>query len=230
MKEKNNDNTEANHLRQKAEAELSLRKPVRLALEADNLKLIHELQVHQIELEMQNEELVAARDRAELFMEKYSDLYDFAPSGYLTLTKEGDIVILNFEAARLLGKDRVNLKNSHLGLYIHPDSMNHFRVLLDDAFICKTKKTREIFLLTNNTKPICVQLVAYVPDSANECLITMTDISERKQLEVDLETTLDHYKKLNSYFLDREMRMMCLKKEINALLMKSGCEPEYLVM
>jgi PAS domain-containing protein len=140
MKEKNNDNTEANHLRQKAEAELSLRKPVRLALEDDNLKLIHDLQVPQIELEMQNEELVTARQRAELFMEKYSDLYDFAPSVYLTLTKEGDIVILNFEAARLLGKDRVNLKNSHLGLYIHPDSMNHFRVLLDDAFICKTKK------------------------------------------------------------------------------------------
>jgi PAS domain S-box-containing protein len=230
MKTQDNVNNDAKELRQKAEAELKIRKPVKSGLEVDNLKLIHELQVHQIELEMQNEELVAARERAELSMEKYTDLYDFAPSGYLTLSKEGDIVILNFEAARLLGKDRANLKNSHLGLYIHPDSLNHYRVLMDDAFMCKTKKTHELFLLSNGTKQICVQLVAYVPDNANECLLTMTDISARKQLEIDLETTLDHYKKLNSYFLDREMRMMCLKKEINALLIKSGCEPEYLVM
>ena len=52
------------------------------------LKLIHELEVHQIELEMQNEELVIAKEKAEIAEEKYTELYDFAPSGYLSLTKK----------------------------------------------------------------------------------------------------------------------------------------------
>jgi hypothetical protein len=58
----------------------------------------------------------------------------------------------------------------------------------------------------------------------------MIDISERKRLEDELERALNHYKGLNEYFLDRELRMMDLKKEINALLIKSGCEQKYLIM
>ncbi|MCK7504513.1 MAG: hypothetical protein MZV70_10800 [Desulfobacterales bacterium] len=54
-------------------------------------QLLHELQVHQIELEMQNEELLQARAEIEASLEKYSDLYDFAPAGYYTLTDEGII-------------------------------------------------------------------------------------------------------------------------------------------
>jgi len=55
---------------------------------ADNERQLHELEVHQIELEMQNEELLEAREEIEALLEKYSDLYDFAPVGYLTLDRE----------------------------------------------------------------------------------------------------------------------------------------------
>ncbi len=83
--------------RQKRESELSYSN-------IDNLKLIRELEMHQIELEVQNEELKLAKENAELAEKKYTELYDFAPSGYLTLTKTGEITELNFRAECLLGK------------------------------------------------------------------------------------------------------------------------------
>ena len=77
-------------LRAQAEAKLSKRKKSP-ATETDSLRLIHELEVHQIELEMQNEELVQARAEAEAVHHQYADLYDFAPVGYFTLTRDGTI-------------------------------------------------------------------------------------------------------------------------------------------
>jgi isoleucyl-tRNA synthetase len=114
---KASDITDAAILHQKAEKQLKTRRNkaclVSTATEIDTLKLIHELQVHQIELEMQNEELILAKQKAEfaqkqaefaqkqaefaqvqekLAKEKYADLYNFAPLGYLTLTKDGEII------------------------------------------------------------------------------------------------------------------------------------------
>src|SRR5665648_437923 len=63
--------------------------------EADILKLVHELEVHQIELEIQNQELKAARSVAQDVTDRYTDLYDFAPLGYFTLSKEGKIIGTN---------------------------------------------------------------------------------------------------------------------------------------
>ena len=90
--------------------------------ESDNLKLIHELEVHQIELEMQNEELKQAKEKAELAEKKYAELYDFAPSGYLTLTKEGEIIDLNIRAEHLLGKERSHLIKSSFGFFVSSDT------------------------------------------------------------------------------------------------------------
>ena len=93
MKKKNDNASDAASLRQKAEEHLKKlqSKTASVSSEADMLKLIHELEVHQIELEMQNEELVIAKETAEIAEEKYTELYDFAPCGYLSLTKEGKI-------------------------------------------------------------------------------------------------------------------------------------------
>jgi len=103
---------EVSILRRKAEELLknNQKKPGSSLSEVEILKLIHEIEVYQIELELQNEELKAAKDRAiELASEKYAELYDFAPSGYFTLSKEGEIIDLNIAASKMLGKNRAGL-------------------------------------------------------------------------------------------------------------------------
>jgi PAS domain-containing protein len=77
--------------------------------EADARRLLHELEVHQIELEMQNTELRIARDEAEVLLEKYTELYDFAPVGYFTLAPNGTIRLANLTGSVMVGIERSKL-------------------------------------------------------------------------------------------------------------------------
>src|SRR5512145_1072488 len=99
-------------LRRKAEARLSKKKDKTQPLtRADTWRVVHELQVHQIELEMQNEELMRARAEVEEAYRQYTDLYDFAPVGYFTLGQDGTIRQVNLAGANLLGVERDKLIN-----------------------------------------------------------------------------------------------------------------------
>ena len=80
--------------------------------------LIHELQVHQVELEMQNEELRQAQQALERSRDRYSDLYEFAPVGYLTLDRKGTVLEANLTLATLLGVERVALIEGPLSRFI----------------------------------------------------------------------------------------------------------------
>jgi len=103
MNKKDQNLTEKQLLRSKAEEKLKeLQKKIsKKLLESDTKKLLHELQVHQIELEMQNEELKEAYETAERALKKYTMLYDFAPMGYFTLDSDGTISDLNFTGASI---------------------------------------------------------------------------------------------------------------------------------
>lgn len=83
-------------------------------------RLLHELQVHQIELEMQNAELRQARDELEMVLGKYTDLYDFAPVGYFTLDRNGAIRAVNLSGASLLGVERAKLLGQRFGQFVCP--------------------------------------------------------------------------------------------------------------
>src|SRR5512147_686946 len=97
-------------LRKKAEKLLSEPfPPVHNVGEADPRKLVHELQVHRIELEMQNEELRRAQEEIEASRQKYSDLYDFAPIGYFTFSASGEVLEVNLTGASLLNVERAKL-------------------------------------------------------------------------------------------------------------------------
>lgn len=233
MKKPNSNQSESNILRQKAEEKLKSSTSTKNIVERDNLKLIYELEVHQIELEMQNEELVMANQRAETIMDKYVDLYDFAPSGYLSLSGEGDIVNLNFSAAKILGGERSELKKKRLRAFVSPDSLTEFNYFFNNAYRYNKKQSCEIALISNNNNnnnnQIDVQLYAIVAEGSEFCLITMFDVTERKKTEEELRNTTKQLKELNRYFIDRELRMIDLKNEINELLIKSGCEKEYLL-
>ena len=100
--------TAATQLRRQAEERLRAKKaelhPPRS--EKDAKRLVHELEVHQIELEMQNAELRRAQEELELSRNKYIDLYDFAPVGYFTFDTQGLILEVNLTGAKLLGIER----------------------------------------------------------------------------------------------------------------------------
>src|ERR1700677_3841564 len=94
MSKKSNSSPNAVELRHRAELQLKeIRKhPVPPRTEADTMRLLHELEVHQIELEMQNAELQETRDKVERLLENYTDLYDFAPVGYFSVDEQGVIL------------------------------------------------------------------------------------------------------------------------------------------
>jgi len=117
-------------LRDTAEARLKAGLAMDLAEVADTdpRRLVHELQVHQIELKMQNNELNQARAELEAALRGYTDLYDFAPVGYLTLAVDGWIAKINLTGATLLGVERQNLLKKHFTTFVIPEDQDRWHL------------------------------------------------------------------------------------------------------
>lgn len=181
-------------LRQKAEEQLKKQqsKTRSLSSETDLLKLIHELEVHQIELEMQNIELVAAKEKAIIAEEKYTELYDFAPSGYLSLTKEGRITELNFAAAKMFGKERSQIIKSKFELFLSDNTRSVFSLFLDMVFTSKTKQTCEVTIATKSKLPLYANIEGVVSQNDEFCIITMVDITKIRLTEIHLKDAKQH--------------------------------------
>ena len=106
-------------LRLKAEARLSKKKDkTRPPTKADTWRVVHELQVHQVKLEMQNEELIQARAESEAAHLQYANLYDFAPVDYFAHARDGTINRVNVAGANLRGMERGELVKRRLGLFV----------------------------------------------------------------------------------------------------------------
>ena len=114
---------------------------------ADIEKLIHELQVHQIELEIQNEELRRAQSELEESRNKYADLYDFAPVGYFTISEKGIIQDVNLTGAALLGVEKGNLINKRFSQYVLADSHDRFYSIRKNLIESAAKQTAEVRML-----------------------------------------------------------------------------------
>jgi len=169
-----------------------------------NQKLIHELEVHQIELELQNEELSIARTEAVEISAKYHELYDFAPIGYFSLSKEGDIIELNFCAAKLLGKERSYLINSNFGVFITKETRPVFSSFLAKIFVSNKKEACEVDLKINNNFLINICMYGIHKQDTNHCLVCAIDITERKQAETAIKIAKEHAEesdRLKSAFL-----------------------------
>ena len=175
--------TDAQMLRKKAEEQLKekqkkIDKPV---METDVKKLLHELQVHQIELEMQNEELRQANETAETALKKYTMLYDFAPMGYFTLDTDGSICDLNFTGAEMLGDKRFSLVNSNFKLFISEDSQPVFNNFFSKVYTSNAKESCEVMLGYDNN-PLCfVYMEGIVTGDDRKCLLSVVDISGFKK-------------------------------------------------
>lgn len=151
--------------------------------EADPLRLHHELQVHQVELEMQNEELRQARNDLETALKKYTDLYDFASVGYFTLDRMGDILSVNLTGAGLVGIERSRLVGRAFGHFVTDEARTAFTSFLEKVFATPAKVACEVALRKEGNDPLCVQVEGMAAASGQECCIALIDITERKLAE-----------------------------------------------
>jgi two-component system sensor kinase FixL len=150
------------------------------------VKMQHELQVYQIELEMQNEELQRTLASLNEAVNKYVDFYDSSPSGYLTLNGDGSITEINFAAARLFGKARSQILNQRLEPFIAPESHTAWRRHFLDARLQDAPFSCEICIRRDDNSNLFVQMDSIrllKEGNAPVLRIAMTDITRLKRME-----------------------------------------------
>ncbi len=201
-------NSDSESLRQRAKETLR-DSPNRLTSdlsEVDVLKLVHELEVHQIELEMQNDELLQAKLQAELAKDRYINLFDFAPTGYFSISDEGIIQESNFEGANLLGLERSKLEGRHFISFVADDQKEIFNDFFKFIFKNGFKNTSEFRIQTIYNSYIHVIITGVASENMENCLLTVVNITERKITESELQKTKDE---LQEYF-DDDISADCL--------------------
>ena len=149
-------------------------------------KTLHELQVHQIELEMQNEELRRAQEQLEALRARYFDLYDLAPVGYMTLSEQGLILEANLTASTLLNTSRTALVRQPISRFILKEDQDIYYLHRKQLFETGKPQSCELRVVKRDTAPIWVRLdatVMHAADGASVCRLIAVDISERKLAE-----------------------------------------------
>ncbi|MCX6637306.1 MAG: PAS domain S-box protein, partial [Acidobacteria bacterium] len=154
--------------------------------EEDGQKLLHELQVHQIELEMQNEELQRAEAEVQATLARNADLYDFAPVGYFTLAGDGTIREVNLTGAALLGIERSRLEDRRFALFVADESRPAFNAFLAKVFEGRAKESCEVALLKEGNSSFFARIDATLSPEGRECRAVVTDITERKAREAEI--------------------------------------------
>ncbi len=170
----------------------------------DMHRMIHELLVHQIELEMQQEELLQSRDDLEKGLERYTELYDFAPVGYLTLACDSTVLEVNLTATRMVGVERSLMKGVRFVLFVDPEEGWVFNALMERVFSHQEPAFCEV-LLAHEDDPLAprcvVRIEAVVHDDGQSCRMVLSDITRQKQIETEntrLQATLLQSRKMES--------------------------------
>ena len=174
-------------LRDSAEDQLARRSDVSLKRPSKNPEgLIYELQVHQIELEMQNEELRRAQRDLEASQVQYFELYDLAPIGYFTLSEQGEILEANLMAANLLGVARSALVEQPLTRFILPEDQDIYSRHCKLLFETGAPQMCELRLVKKDGAQFWAWLEATAAQDADGrrvCRAVMSDITERRRAE-----------------------------------------------
>jgi PAS domain S-box-containing protein len=169
-------------------------------------RLVHELRIHQIELELQNEELRQTQEELEASRVRFADLYDFAPVGYVTMDEKGLILEANLTIATRLGVTRNMLIKQPLTRYIMSEDQDIYyrqrKVLLET----RERQTYELRLLRTDGPPFWAVLEATVVEESEQgpslCRITLSEITELKRKEEALRTTQEALEKSHRRYAD----------------------------
>lgn len=177
-------------LREKAEA-LAAATSAELAVDPnlDTARLLHDLRVHQIELEMQNEELRASRDALEQTRDQYAILYNQSPLGYLSLDHSGIIRRVNETFSELVGLETSRLLGQSFSSLLHPEDVDVFLGRYSAIFRVPEGKLLELRLRAKHGL-IVVQVHARKEASKDNLLIALVDITEQKKAETYNQTLL----------------------------------------
>jgi len=158
--------------------------------------LLHELQVHQIELEMQNEELRRAQVELEASRARYFDLYDLAPVGYLTLSEQGLILEANLTAANLLGVERSQLLKQPITHFIVCEDEDVYYLHRKQLFETSARQVCEVRIQRKDGSQLWTRLEATMmqggESEAPACRVAVSDINERKRLEQERQVIEAH--------------------------------------
>jgi PAS domain S-box-containing protein len=154
------------------------------AADADPERLIHELTVHQLELEMQNDELRRTYRELEISRARYQDLYDFAPVAYFTIDDEGTVQQANLTAAILLGIGRADLLRRPFTDFVLPEDQDvyyrHRRALLESG----SSQSDELRMVRRDAGPFWVHLksaVSKAEDGSTACRVIVSDVDDRRK-------------------------------------------------
>ncbi|MGC8603493.1 MAG: PAS domain-containing protein, partial [Desulfomonilaceae bacterium] len=190
-----NKNTSADDMRRRAEAIVSEKLAALSdtpALSSEELtSLVHELQVHQVQLEMQNEALREAQLALQVAHDKYIDLYDYAPVGYLTVDNRGTIHEANLTASHLLGVNRVSLIGKPIYHFILKEDLDSCYLNLQQVFATHEETICELRFIRQNGDQFYAQLESVAVEDkegrSTFARLIVSDITERKRIEEEKE-------------------------------------------
>jgi PAS domain S-box-containing protein len=168
-------------------------------------RTLHELHVHQIELEMQNEELRRAQVELDAARARYFDLYDLAPVGYCTVSEQGLILEANLTAASLLGVARGALVGQRLTSFILPEDEDIYYLHRKELFETGAPQACELRMVRKVGTTFWAHLEATAAeDAAGQpvCRVVMSDNPERKRAEEALRESEQRYRSLFENMLD----------------------------
>ena len=224
-----NDGSEGKRLRKRAEKKLSEQReaPPKTSF-GDMEKLIHELKVHQIELEMQNDELRKAQAEIEESRSRYVDLYDFAPVGYFTLDNTGAIVEANLTGAGLLGIERKLLPRTPFLHFIIPEDRGQFLDYRRKVFRSAGRQSCELRLNRKGENSLWVRLEGEAVEPTEGKLAQMrmaaSDITERKLIAEALQQA---HNELERRVEERTVELRAALSEIKT--MKDSSRPRIFI-
>ena len=163
-------------------------------------QLLYELQLHQIELEMQNDELRRTHLEFNLSQTRYFDFYDLAPVGYCTLSEKGLILEANLTAAALLGVDRKILIQQPMTRFIRPEDQDLYYLCYRKLMATGEPQGFDLRMTREGTAELWVQLHAvrvHGADGRRECRAVLSDVTERKRTEIQREQLLIEAREAN---------------------------------
>ncbi|MEO8617709.1 MAG: response regulator [Luteolibacter sp.] len=165
-------------------------------VDANLARLVHELQVHQMELELQNEELIAARAELEAHAEQFTEHYDFAPVGYLSVDVDGNIQQLNLLAARMLGKERTRLLGVRFQTFVKGSDEQVIQDFITQTFLDEMAVPCEVEFLPAGKSPITVRLTGALSPNGRACRMAATDITVRTQAETAMRLSEQQFRSI----------------------------------